>query len=166
MSILQSKHDKQASGNDELSPASHILELLADLNSKGAKTADDNDDCTSLHRRVVNTKRLHRSLKKYEDTPIFKEYQIAEMIKSLAPLSVTMRLNEKDTNSDLSIAYYDVYGAEPRGSKHKEITAIIAQHVGGNSDIANVVLEYRGNEIFLFTTKRVTDGHQGKTWCN
>ena len=145
-----------SSQNDEQISADHIIELLSILNSKCTETGGD---CTSLETTTVDTTELDLSLKRYQDTPEFKEYQIAETIKSLAPLSVTKRWDKKNTVSGPHLSrhnsteYYDVYGAEPRGAEHKKVTTIITGHVAGNADLVNIILEYRGNEIFLFTVK-------------
>ena len=145
-----------SSQNDEQISVDHIIELLSDLNSKCTGTGGD---CTSLETTTVNITELDRSLKTYQDIPLFKEHQIAEAIKSLAPLSITKRWNKKSTVSGphgsrhKSTAYYDVYGAESCGAEHKEVSTIIAGHLAGNSDLVNIILEYRGNAIFLFTVK-------------
>ena len=159
MGNRRSKHDKQSSQNEEQISVGHILELLSDLNSKCKEIGGD---CTSSETRAVNTKQLHRSLEKYKDTPEFKKYQIAETIKNLAPLSVTKRWNKSTGSLINSTAYYDYYGAEPGGSKHKKITTIITGHVAGNSDIVNIIFEYRGSETFLFTAETVIN-EEGKT---
>lgn len=160
MGSFLSKRSEQSSHNKVHQSAVHIINLLSDLNSK---CTDTGDDCTLVETRYVDTANLHRSLERYEDTPIFKEYQVAEMIKSLPPVSASLRRNKKKTYSYETTTYFDVYGAEPGGSKHKKINKIISKHVTGNSDIVNIILEYRGNEIFLFTAKTVDSG--GGTTC-
>ena len=162
MGNLRSKHDKKSSQNEAQISVGHIIELLSDLNSK---CTEIEGDFTLSENRAVDTKQLHRSLKKYKDTPEFKKYQIAETIKSLAPLSITKRWNESTGGLINSTAYYDYYGAEPSGSKHKKITTIITGHLAGNSDIVNIILEYRGSETFLFTAKTVIN-EEGKTFSS